>query len=98
MIELDSSARLGRAGPADDRMPEGAAAPKLAEPEEPPPATGSNITKFPHELGVFIAGLPPPSVHIGPAPDVDAVIDVRCSLVSPSAQRLLRSLISALHA
>ena len=65
-------------------MPEGAAAPKLPEPEEPPAATGSNITKFPHELGVFIANLPPPSVPIGPAPDVDAVIDVSCSLMNES--------------
>ena len=64
------------AGPAEERVPEGAA-PKPTGPEEPPAAAGSNITKFPHELGVFIAGLPPPSVPIGPAPDVDAVIDVR---------------------
>ena len=64
-------------------MPEGAA-PKL---EEPPAATGSNITKFPHELGVFIAGLPPPSVAIGPAPDVSAVIDV--SPLSIDLRRLM---------
>ncbi len=64
-------------------MPE-AAAPK-PEPEEPPAATGSNITKFPHELGLFIANLPPPSVPIGPAPDVDAVIDVSRSLVGSHA-------------
>ena len=48
-------------------------------PDVPPGAPGSNITAFPHELGLFIANLPPPSVPIGPAPDIDAVIDVRAA-------------------
>ncbi len=81
------------AGPADERTPEGAA-PK-PEPEEPPAATGSNITKFPHELGLFIANLPPPSVPIGPAPDVDAVIDVSCSSTSLMVPTRMQAVTSA---
>ena len=52
-------------------------------PDVPPGAPGSNITAFPHELGLFIANLPPPSVPIGPAPDIDAVIDVRAVAPHP---------------
>ena len=80
--------RPPRAGPKTEvgGAVEGAAPPPQQQqpgPDVPPGAPGSNITAFPHELGLFIANLPPPSVPIGPAPDVDAVVDVRAAALSP---------------
>ena len=47
--------------------------------EVPPEPVGSDITHFPMELGLFISSLPAPSAILGPAPDVDGVIEVRIS-------------------
>lgn len=42
---------------------------------------GSDITHFPQELGHFISALPAPGAVLGPASDVDGVIEVRRLLV-----------------